>query len=70
MDKIRDVSDRIGFKLKCRECASNMNNYKECDNLTARISSLKTEKRLLTIELAMLQKKDEVFSKQNKARST
>ena len=57
-DKIRDISDRIGFKLKRRECASNMNNYKECDNLTAQISSLKTEKRQLAIELAMLQKKD------------
>ena len=29
-DRIKDLSDQIGFKEKCRECASAVRNYKEC----------------------------------------
>lgn len=56
-DRIKDLSDQIGFKEKRRECASAVQNYKECDALTEQMSVLKTERRQLETELTLLTKK-------------
>ncbi len=56
-DRIKDLNDQIGFKEKRRECASNMKNYKECDYLTEQMSTLKSERRQLQVELASLTEK-------------
>ena len=57
-ERIKDLTDQIGFKVKRRDCASNMKNYKECDKLTEQLSALKGEKRQLEMELATLTKKE------------
>ena len=56
-DKIKDLNERIEFKNKRRDAASNVRNYKECDELTEKMSNLKNEKRLLDTELSALTKK-------------
>ena len=56
-DRIKDLSDQIGFKEKRREGASAIRNYKECDTLTEQMSALKREKRQLEVELSSLTKK-------------
>ena len=56
-DKIKDMNERIEFKNKRRDAASNVMNYKECDELTEQMSNLKNEKRLLETELSALTKK-------------
>ena len=56
-DKIKDLNERIEFKNKRRDAASNVRNYKECDELTEQMSNLKNEKRLLDTELSALTKK-------------
>ncbi len=44
--------------MKRRDCASNMNNYKECDKLTEQLSVLNSERRQLEVELASLTKSE------------
>ena len=56
-DKIKDLNERIEFKNKQRDAASNVRNYKECDELTKQMSILKNEKRLLDTELSALTRK-------------
>ena len=56
-DKIKDMNERIEFKNKRRDAASNVRNYKECDEFTEQMSNLKNEKRLLETELSALTKK-------------
>ena len=56
-DKAKDLSYQIGYKQKRREAANNIRNYKECDKLTEEMSELKSQKRKLETELAMLTKK-------------
>ena len=56
-DRIKDLSDQIGFKEKRREGASAIRNYKECDTLTEQMSALKREKLQLEVELSSLTKK-------------
>ena len=36
-ERMKDIGDQIGFKEKHWEAASNIRNYKECDNLTEQI---------------------------------
>ena len=56
-DKAKDLNDQIGYKQKRREAANNVRNYKECDKLTEEMSELKSQKRKLETELALLTKK-------------
>ena len=56
-DKIKDLNERIEFKCKRRDAASNVRNYKECDELTEQMSNLKSEKRQLNTELSALTKR-------------
>ena len=56
-DKIKDLNERIEYKCKRRDAASNVRNYKECDELTEQMSNLKSEKRQLDTELSALTKK-------------
>ncbi len=57
-ERIQDLSDQIGFKMKRRDCASDIKNYKECDKLTEQLSALKSERRQLEVELASLTKSE------------
>ena len=50
-EKVKDITDQIGFKEKPRETANNLHHYKECDELTEQISFLKSEKWKLDFEL-------------------
>ena len=56
-EKVKGITDQIGFKEKRRESANNLHHYKECDKLTEQISSLKSEKQKLDLELKCLHKK-------------
>ena len=56
-ERIKDVTDQLGYKEKRREAASNIRDYKECDRLTEQMSVLKSEKRQLEFELSSLTKK-------------
>lgn len=47
----------IRIQRKCRESASMVHNYKECDQITVQMSELKCEWRKLEIQLAGLTKK-------------
>ncbi len=57
-ERIKDLSDHIDFKVKRRDSASNMKNYKECDRLTEQLSELKADRRQLERELSSLVAKD------------
>ena len=56
-ERIKDITDRLGYKEKRRESASIVRNYKECDQITEQMSELKCERKRLDIELASLNKK-------------
>ena len=58
-DQIKDLTDTLSYKEKRREKASNVHNYKECDELTQQISQVKSERRLLEKELEQLKKKSQ-----------
>ena len=58
-EKVKDITDQTGFKEKRRESANNLHHYKECDKLTEQISSLKSKKRKLDLELKCLHKKQQ-----------
>ena len=65
-ESIQGLTDRIGYKEKRRDAANNMRNYKECDQLTEEISTLKVERRQCETELTELKRKQEK-SKYSKA---
>ena len=56
-ERIKDITDQLGYKEKRRENASLSHNYKECDQITEQMSELKCERRKLDIELSALAKK-------------
>lgn len=58
-DTTKDLNDQIGFKEKRREVANNIKNYKECERITEEMSDLKSQKRKLETELALLTKKQQ-----------
>ena len=61
-DKIKDLENRIGYKIKRREAASNNRLYNDCDELTEQISDLKCQKHQLNIELVALNQKQKKSS--------
>ena len=67
-DQIKDLTDTLSYKEKRREKASNVHNYKECDELTQQISQVKSERRLLEKELEQLKRKASVHTRTNKRR--
>ena len=56
--RIKDLSDQIGFKEKRRDQASAVHNYKQCDELSEQILSLKADKRKHEAEHKLQAKKD------------
>lgn len=56
-DLISDIDRTIGFKQRRIETAAATRNFKTCDELSQEISSLKSERKEYTAELALLQKK-------------
>ena len=60
-EKIKDVSDQIGYKEKRRDAADKVRNYKECDQLTEQICSLRSEEEQFESELKELQKSEKVY---------
>lgn len=56
-EQIEDKSEQIKYKELWREGAQNMHNYKECDKLTEEMATLKSDRRQLELELAILAKK-------------
>ena len=56
-ERIKDITDQLGYKEKRRESASMVHNYKECKQITEQMSDLKVERRRLEIELEGLTKK-------------
>ena len=58
-EDIKDFNDRLKFKEKRREQASNSRNYKVCDQLTEEMSAIKQLKREREAELHQLQRKQQ-----------
>ena len=56
-EDIKDFNDRLVFKEKRRNQASNSRNYKLCDQLTEEMSSINLQKREREAELHRLQRK-------------
>ncbi len=56
-EDLKDVTDRLAYKVKRRQAAETVRNYKLCDELTDDISNLKSKKRELEAEVAILKKK-------------
>lgn len=56
-ENLKDISDRLSYKSKWRQAAETVRNYKLCDELTEDISNLKSRKRELEAEVAILKKK-------------
>ena len=57
-EDMKDFRDRLGYKEKQREEASNLRNYKACDRLTEEMTSLKKELRNADYEIKELTKKE------------
>jgi len=55
---IRDIDEEISFKEKRRAQAETLRDYRQCDEITERLSSLREKKRVLSRELVLLQKKE------------
>ena len=70
-DDIKDLNDRLMFKEKRRDQASNVRNYKVCDMVMEELSVIKQQKREREVELRTLQRKQRKSSwyKQKKTRS-
>ena len=49
-ERIKELSDHIGYKQKCLDQANNSQNYKQCDELSEQISALKGDRRKLEAE--------------------
>lgn len=58
-DQIADLDKRIGFKNKRVEAAMAAKSFKACDEISEEISVLKSQRRELSCELAVLQKKQQ-----------
>ncbi len=58
-EDVKDLSDTLMYKEKRREQASNLHNYKTCDDLTQEISELKARKRLLLSERQLLERRQQ-----------
>ena len=67
-EEITDLTKRISFKEKRVTVASNMKQYRTCDELTGEISELKSKRRELEAELKELQKKDKRAKTYQKSR--
>lgn len=53
---MRDLNDRIGFKDKRISATLNMKEYKKCDDIKEKVTTLKYERCELEAELKRLQK--------------
>jgi len=69
-DKLKDITDQIRFKEKRRESANNLHQYKECDKLAEQISSLKSEKQKLDLELKSVNKRNQQSKMYHKHKKT
>ena len=56
-ERIKDITDQLGYKEKRCESASMVHNYKECDQITEQMLELNCERRKLDIQLAGLTKR-------------
>jgi len=65
-DDIKDYNDRLSFKEKRRQQASNSRNYKLCDQLTEEMADLKQKKRECENELNVWKQKQKKSSWYNK----
>ena len=57
-EELSDLQNRVSFKRKRLDAAEVTKNYKLCDQLSEEIADLNKSKRLLEVELDMLQKKE------------
>lgn len=57
-ESIKDIDDEISFKEKRRSQAATVHDYRQCDEISERLSSVKEKRRLLQHELSLLRKKD------------
>lgn len=57
-EELSDLQNRVSFKRKRLDAAEVTKNYKLCDQLSEEIADLNKSKRLLEVELSMLQKKE------------
>ena len=57
-ENICDIDEEISFKEKRRSQAETVRDYRQCDEITERLTSLKEKKRLLSRELDLLNKKE------------
>ena len=55
---IRDIDEQISFKEKRRAQAETLRDYRQCDEITERLTSLREKKRILSRELVLLHKKE------------
>ena len=53
-EDIKDIADQISFKEKRRDVASNVHDYKQCEDLTEEIMTLKAKKRQSELEYSAL----------------
>ena len=69
-EDIKDLTDRLFFKEKRRNQASNSRNYKLCDQLTEEMSAIKQQKREREAELRGLttKQKQALWYKQKKSK--
>ena len=58
-DDIRDLGDQLEFKRKRRDQAELSRNYRECDQLTEEMGSLKKRKREFEEELRLWKRKEQ-----------
>lgn len=57
-EELSELHNRVSFKRKRLDAAKVTKNYKLCDQLSEEIADLNKSKRLLEVELDMLQKKE------------
>ena len=62
-EELSDLQNRVSFKRKRLDAAEVTKNYKLCDQLSEEIADLNKSKRLLEVELDMLQKKEKKSKK-------
>ena len=68
-ENICDIDEEITYKERRRSQAENVRDYRQCDEITERLPSLKEKKRLLKRELSLLQKKESQAQWYQKKRS-
>ena len=57
-ESIKDIDDEISFKEKRQSQAATVHDYRQCDEISEWLSSVKEKRRLLQHELNLLRKKD------------